>query len=88
MRHAQGDFAATVTMHQVVTTQPDPGEFGRDSNPAQATRKGLLIHVGVSQYPGGENPPVWRKDLPAIGVVIPAAIGMPQGDIKVESTDL
>jgi len=46
----------------------------------------MLMWMG--QHTGCNHAAVRRHDLPAICIMIPTAVGMPQCDVQIESADL
>ena len=47
-----------------------------DPHARERAREGLLVHVGVSQHAGGEDLSIGGPHLPAVGVVLPAVVGV------------
>ena len=60
----------------------DPIDRTGDCDPRQAAGKRLLIHVGVHQGARGQQGGVGRQNLPAVGAVLPTAVGVGEGDIE------
>ena len=75
-------------MDQVMPTHPYPGELRRDLHPRQTAGKRLFMLVRVGQYAGRHHLAIGRQIFPAIGVMIPAAVGVTQCDLDIEPARL
>jgi len=52
-------------------------------NPTELTREGLLVDVRMEENAGCKHRAVGGDDVPRVGVVIPALIGVPNGNDEV-----
>ncbi len=75
-------------MDQIVGANPHPGEFVGDTHRGQTAGEWLLVNMRMRQHAGCEYLAIRAQQLPAIGVVVPAAVGVAQGDIDVVATQL
>ena len=77
-----GHLDAAVAMLAVVGGDGDAVQGCGESNPAQATGEGLLVDMGMGEDAGRQNRSLAVADFPAVGVMVPAAIRVTQGDIE------
>ena len=71
-------------MDLIVALQDDLACAGRQRH-GQGPCEGLLVLVRVSQFPAAQQVTIDRQDVTAIGVVIPAGIGVQQGCVDTEA---
>ena len=69
------------TLSQARTT--DAGNAGRDADDGTAAGEGLLIDMGVMENPRSQHLSAGTEDFKFVGEMIPAGVGVGDGDRKV-----
>lgn len=69
-------------MDAVMGADPHLCQVLRQVYPAQRAGEGLFIHMRMDQFPRSQNGIVRAKDLPRIGIMVPAFVGMFDRDIE------
>lgn len=72
------------TVDGVAGAHGHPRNAVRNLHATQAAGEGLFVDVGMMQDAGGKHFPAGRHDLPSVGVVVPALIGVTDGHIEPE----
>lgn len=67
-------------MTLVVGADRDAGNTGRDGHGIEGAGERLFVVVRMRQDPGGEHPAIRRQHVPPVGEMLPARVGMPDGN--------
>ncbi len=67
-------------MNRITCLDRDPVHTRGDRNSAQAAGKGLFIDVRMNQNPAAQKRPIGTENLPTVGIMVPAFIGVTKGD--------
>ena len=75
------DFLATITMFQIMGSNDNFLGAGGNFDAAQGPGKRLLAYMWMLQDPCGQYLPIGQSDLPGVGIMLPARIGVFDGHI-------